>query len=120
MTDIWTSGIEITALRSSDAAVSAPMLATVASVGSYVVAPLLDDDNGLLQAVEDFTVQAFVAQFAIDETRSSLFPVGCKAQYRASLLGLCEPVADDLGRSLRAVVESNIVRNPSGEVDVGH
>ena len=31
-----------------------------------VLSPSLDDDAGLRQAVEDLSVQAFVAQFAIE------------------------------------------------------
>ena len=39
-----------------------------------VLAPLLDEDGGLLQAVEDLTVQAFVAQFAVEALAVAVLP----------------------------------------------
>ncbi len=34
--------------------------------GAAVLAPSLDDNSGFLLAVEDFTVQAFVAELAVE------------------------------------------------------
>lgn len=39
-----------------------------------VLAPLLDDDCGLLQAVEDFAVEAFVAELAIEGLAVAILP----------------------------------------------
>jgi hypothetical protein len=47
----------------------------MSAVGSVeVFAPLLDDDSDLLHAVKDFTVQAFVAQLAVEGFAAAVFP----------------------------------------------
>ena len=40
-----------------------------------MVAPLLDDDSRLLQTVEDFPVEALVAQLAVERFAVAIFPV---------------------------------------------
>ena len=39
-----------------------------------LIAPLLDDDPGLLQTVEDFLIEAFVAQFAVEGLAIAVLP----------------------------------------------
>ena len=39
-----------------------------------MLAPLLDDDGGLLQAAKDFAVQALVAQLAVERIAVAVFP----------------------------------------------
>ena len=39
-----------------------------------MVAPLLDDDSRLLQTVEDFPVEALVAQLAVERFAVAIFP----------------------------------------------
>lgn len=85
-----------------------------------VLAPLLDDDSGLLQAVEDFTVQAFVAQFAVEGLAVAVFPwaAGRNVERLCSELG--EPVAHDLGCHLRAVVRPDVFWHTTFEHYLGH
>lgn len=63
-----------------------------------VLAPLLDNDSGFLQAVEDFTVQAFVAQFAVEGFAVAVFPWASGCNVECLRTQLREPVAHDLGR----------------------
>lgn len=39
-----------------------------------LITPLLDDDLGLLQTVEDLLIEAFVAQFAVEGLAISVLP----------------------------------------------
>ena len=46
-----------------------PVVDSSGMSGSYrvvVLAPLLDDDGGFLQAVEDFSIEQFIAQLGCD------------------------------------------------------
>ncbi len=85
-----------------------------------MLTPLLDDDSGLLQAVEDFTVQAFVAQLAIEGLAVAVFPWTARRNVERLCSELCEPVAHDLGRHLRAVVRPDVFRDTFGKHYVGH
>ena len=83
-------------------------------------APLLDDDCGLLQAVEEFTVQAFVAQFAVEGLAVAVFPWAAGRNIERLCSELCEPAAYNLGRHLRAVVGTNVFRHTALDHHVGH
>ena len=85
-----------------------------------VLAPLLDDDGGILQAVEDFAVEAFVAQLAIEGLAVAVIPWAAWRNVKRLCAGLSEPVAHDLGRHLRAVVRPDVLRNAFGNHHVGH
>ncbi len=61
--------------------------------GAAALAPLLDDNSGLLWAVEDFTVQAFVAELASYSTAAigietwaprCFLAIGCVSAARTS------------------------------------
>jgi len=83
-------------------------------------APLLDDDCGLLQAVEDFTVQAFVAQFAVEGLAVAILPWAAGRYVERLRSQLRKPAAHNLGRHLRAVVRPDVLRHTFGEHHIGH
>jgi hypothetical protein len=85
-----------------------------------VLAPLLDDDNGLLQAVEDFTVQAFVAQLSVEGFAIAVLPGTAGLDVERLCAELCEPAAHNPGGHLRTVVGPNVFRHAPGEHHVGH
>lgn len=85
-----------------------------------MLAPSLDDDSGLLQAVKDFTVQAFVAQLAVEGLTVAVFPWAAGRNIERLRSELCEPLAHDLGRHLRAVVRPDVFRDTFGKHYVGH
>jgi hypothetical protein len=68
-----------------------------------VLSPILDDDLGLLERVEDFAAQKFVAHSSVEALAVAVFP---RATWR-DVSGLCadglDPVADGLSNELRAV-----------------
>lgn len=66
-----------------------------------VLAPLLDDDGGLLQAVEDFAVQAFITQFAIEGLAVAVLPRAARFDVKRGCSEPREPVAYNLRRHLR-------------------
>lgn len=85
-----------------------------------VLAPLLDDDLGLVQTVEDFPVEAFVAQLAVEGFAIAIFPR--TAGFNVQRLGAQrrEPVAHHVRGHLRAVVGANVFRHTFGEHHIGH
>ena len=85
-----------------------------------VMAPLLDDDDSFLQAVEDFTVQAFVAQFPIEGLAVAVLPRAAWLDVERLCSELCKPAAYDLGRHLCTVVGSDVLGHAPGEHHVGH
>ena len=78
-----------------------------------VLAPLLDDDGGLLQAVEDFPVEAFVAQLAVEGLAVAILPGTAGLDVERLCSELCEPAAHDLGGHLRTVVRPDMLRHAS-------
>jgi len=85
-----------------------------------VVAPLLDDDQCLLQAVEDFSVQQFIAQLVVEGFAVPILPgaVGFDVKGFGSDLG--QPLAHDLGGHLWAVVGSDVFWDTARQHDIGH
>ena len=85
-----------------------------------VLAPLLDDDGGFLQAVEDLSIEQFIAQFPVEGFAVAVLPgaSGCDVQRLSS--EFCEPAAHDLCRHLRAVIGPDVFRHASGEHHIGH
>ena len=85
-----------------------------------MVAPLLDDDSSLLQAVEDFPVEALVAQLAVEGFAVAILPGTTGLDVERLCSKRREPTAYDLCGHLRAVVRPNMFRDASGEYHVGH
>lgn len=85
-----------------------------------VIAPLLDHDLSFFQAVEDFLVEAFVVQLAVEGLAVTVLPgtSGLDVQRLGTKSG--EPPADDLGGHLGAVVGTDVFGDPPGEHHVGH
>jgi hypothetical protein len=85
-----------------------------------LIAPLLDDDGGFLQAVEDFSVEAFVAQLAIERFTVAVLP--WTSGFDVERLGakFCQPAAHDLCSHLRAVVRADVFRYATLEHHIGH
>ena len=57
-----------------------------------MLALLLDGDGGLPRAVEDFTVQTFIAQFAVEGLAVALFPKAAGRNVECPRAELGEPV----------------------------
>jgi hypothetical protein len=53
----------------------------VPSDSVVLIAPLLDDDPGFLQAVEDLLIEAFVARFAVEGLAISVLPLAASSMY---------------------------------------
>lgn len=69
---------------------------TVWAFRVIVLSPILDDDLGLLERVEDFAAQKFVAHSSVEALAVAVFP---RATWR-DVSGLC---ADGLDRKRRAI-----------------
>lgn len=85
-----------------------------------LIAPLLNDDPGFRQAVEDFLVEALVTQFAVEGLAIAVLPgaAGLDIERRSAKPG--QPVADHLRGHLRTVVGPNVLRDTSGKHHIGH
>jgi hypothetical protein len=85
-----------------------------------MLAPLLDDDDSLLQAIEDFAVEAFIAQLAIKGFAVAVLPGAAGLDVERLRAELREPAAHDLCRHFCAVVGPNVLWHAPGEHHVGH
>ncbi|MDB5620176.1 MAG: Transposase family protein [Tardiphaga sp.] len=72
----------------------------------FVIAPLLDNDRGFLQAVEDLTVQAYITQLPIEGRAVAVLPRTAWLDVKCFRRELCKPAAHDPGRHPRTVVGS--------------
>lgn len=85
-----------------------------------VIAPLLDDDGCFSQAVEDFTIEAFVPQLAVERLTKAVLPRASGFNVERPGAKRCEPVAYDLRRHLRTVVRTDVFRHTTFEHHIGH
>ena len=76
-------------------------------------APLLDDDCGLLQAVEDFTVQAFVAQFAVEGLAVAILPWAAGRYVERLHADPAEPLLHGCSDKFAAIVGPDMRRRPA-------
>src|SRR5271156_3737729 len=84
------------------------------------MAPLANDDLSFLQAIEDLTVQQFVAKLAIEAFAIAVFPGTPRFDVKGLGTDACQPAAHDLGGHLRAIVGTNVFWNTARDHDVGH
>ena len=85
-----------------------------------MLAPLLDDDLGLLQAVEDFSVEKFIAQLAVEAFHEGVLLRFAQRDVVPFDLGLLRPWQHRHTSHFRAVVGSDVFWNTPGEHDIGH
>ena len=62
-----------------------------------VVAPLLDEDLGLLQAVEDFAIEQLVPQLAVEAFAIAVLPGAAGLDVERLGTNTCQPAAYNLG-----------------------
>ena len=80
-----------------------------------VIAPLLDDDLCFLEAVEDFLVEALIAQLAVEGLAIAVLPWTARLDVEGLGPEPGEPSANDLGCHLGAVVGSDVFRDATVE-----
>jgi len=85
-----------------------------------VLAPLLDHNLGFLQAVEDLSIEALVAQLAVEGFAIAVLPRAAGLDVERLCSELCEPATHDLGRHLSTVVGADVFRHAAFEHHVGH
>ena len=85
-----------------------------------VLAPLLNDDGGLLQAVEDLSVEQFITQFSVEGFAVAVLPWASGCDVQRLRPELCKPAAHDLCCHFRAIVGSDVFRDALGEHHIGH
>jgi hypothetical protein len=88
--------------------------------GVVVLAPLLDEDLGLLEAAEDFTVEQFVPQPAVEAFAIAVLPGAARLDVERLGAHTRKPATHDLGRHLRAVVGTDVLRDAAHEHHVSH
>ena len=85
----------------------------VRSPGVVFLPPLLHHDLGLLQRVEDLPVQAFIPQLPIETLTIPVLPWTTWFDVQPSGPEIPQPWAQLPGDELRAVIGSNVLRDPS-------
>ncbi len=80
------------------------------SFGIVEVSPLLDQHLSFPQSVEDFSVQTFIPEFAVEALTVTIFPR--TPRFNEECLGAdpSEPFPHGFGRELRTVVGSDMLR----------
>ena len=90
------------------------------SDGVVVVAPLLDENLGFPEAVEDFTVKQFVSQLAVEAFAISILPGAARLDVKCLGTHTRKPAPHDLGGHLRAVIGSDVLRDSTHEHHISH
>src|SRR5919199_702131 len=89
------------------------------SASVVVLSPVFDHDLRLLQAVEDLWVQAFVPELPVKTLAVPVLPRAARLDKQGFRAELCQPLADDFGRHLRAIVGSHVLGDAVHEHRVG-
>ena len=82
--------------------------------------PLFDDDLCFFQAVEDFAVEQFVPELAVEAFAVAILPGTAGFDVDRLRSQLCKPTAHDLRRHLGTVVRPDVLRHATRQHDVGH
>ena len=69
-----------------------------------VMSPLFDDDFGLLEAIEDFSIEQFVPEFSVKALVVAVFPGAAGFDEQGLAADLFEPVPNDLRSHFRPVI----------------
>ena len=89
------------------------------SFGVVVAAPALDDDAGLGKAVEDLTVQKFVAQLGVEALAVSVLPRTARLDERRLGADRRDLVPHGPGHELGTVVGADVSRHATQDEEVG-
>ena len=90
------------------------------SDGVVVVAPLLDEDLGFLEAAEDFAIEQLVPQLAVEAFAIAVLPGATRFDVERLGTNTRQPAPYDLGGHLRAVVGSDMLRDAAHQHHVCH
>ena len=85
-----------------------------------VLAPLLDDDLGFLQTVEDLAVEQLIAELTVEGLAVAVLPGAAWFDEQRLCSNLRQPIAHDLRRHLSAVVRPDVLGHAPHQHDVGH
>jgi hypothetical protein len=84
-----------------------------------VTTPLLDHDARFLQAVEDFQVQAFVAELPVKALAIAVLPGTARFDIEWARPQTGEPLSKRFGDHLWAIVTTKMIRNATRQHRVG-
>ena len=88
--------------------------------GVVVVAPLLDEDLGFLEAAEDFAIEQLVPQLAVEAFAIAVLPVAARLDVEGFGPHACQPAPHDLGGHLRPVIGSDVFGDTAYQHRVRH
>lgn len=77
--------------------------------GVVVVAPLLDQHLGLLECVEDFTVEQLISELAVEALVKAVLPGARGLDVECLYTYPLQPLPDGLGGELWAVVRADVI-----------
>ena len=84
-----------------------------------VAPPTFDDDLGLAQGVEDFTIEQFIAQARIEALDVTVFPRTAWLDIGGFCADRCDPLLHSLGYELRPIVGPNVARHTTQDEESG-
>jgi len=83
-----------------------------------VAPPALDNDLSLVQRVEDFAIEQFIAQASIKTLDIAIFPGATWCDVGGLCADRCNPLLHSLGHKLRPIVGSNMARDATQDEEV--
>jgi len=89
------------------------------SLRVVVLAPYFDDDARFLQAEEEFAVQEFIAQLAVERFTASILPWTARLDVQRFGTDAVQPVAHYFRRHFGTIVGTNVLRDAVGQHHVG-
>ena len=73
--------------------------------------PAFDDDLGLLQHIEDFTIEQFITQARVEALDVAILPRATRCDVGSPCADRCDPLSHSLGHKLRSIVGPNVARH---------
>jgi hypothetical protein len=84
-----------------------------------VAPPALDNDLGLPQSVEDFTIEQFIAQAGIKTLDIAIFPGATWCDVGGLCADCCDPLLHSLGHKLRPIIGPDVARDATQDEEIG-
>ena len=84
-----------------------------------VAPPTFDDDLGLPQRVEDFTVEQFITQACVEAFDVTILPGAAWCDVSGLCADRCDPLLHSLGHELRPIVGPDVARHATQDEEIG-
>lgn len=84
-----------------------------------VTPPSFDHDRGLLEGIEDFAIEQFVAQLAVERFHITVLPWAAGLDVSGPGADRSDPIPKRLSDELRSIVRSYVCRDSPQDEEIG-